>query len=47
MKASELFAMGALILLVFALVTRFIRSSGLGIGIPFHGTGYILPPSNT
>lgn len=45
MKASELFAMGALILLVFALVTRFISSSGLGIGIPFRGTGYILPPS--
>jgi len=45
MKASELFAMGALILLVFALVARFISSSGIGITIPFRGTGYILPPS--
>lgn len=45
MKASELFVISALILLVFALVGRFISSSGLGIAIPFRGTGYVLPPS--
>jgi len=45
MKASELFAISALILLVFALVARFISSSALGIAIPFRGTPYVLPPS--
>lgn len=44
MKASELFAIAALILLVFALVARFISSPSLGIGIPVRGTGYIVPP---
>src|SRR5580700_2983663 len=45
MKASELFVISALILLVFVLASRFFSSSGLGIGIPFRGTGYVLPPS--
>ena len=45
MKASELFAMTALVLLVFALVARFISPSGLGMSIKWRGTGYVLPPS--
>jgi len=45
MKTAELFAIVALILLVFALVERFINPSGLGISIRWRGTGYGLPPS--
>jgi hypothetical protein len=45
MKAAELFVIVALILLVFALVARFINPSGLGISITWRGTGYVLPPS--
>src|SRR5215475_7179904 len=44
MKISELFVIVALILLVFALVARFINP-GLGISIAWRGTGYWLPPS--
>ena len=45
MKAAELFVIVALILLVFALLARFINPSGLGISITLRGTGYVLPPS--
>jgi hypothetical protein len=45
MKATELYVITALILLVFALVARFITSSGLGVSIAWRGTGYVLPPS--
>ena len=45
MKATEMFVMVALILLVFALIARFIGPSGLGISIRWGSTGYILPPS--
>jgi hypothetical protein len=45
MKATELFVIVALILLVLALVARFISPSGLGISITWRGTGYVLPPS--
>jgi hypothetical protein len=45
MKATELFVLVALILLVFALVARFISPSGLGVSIAWRGTGYVLPPS--
>ena len=45
MKATESFVIVALILLVFALVTRFITPSGLGASVTWHGTGYVLPPS--
>jgi hypothetical protein len=44
MKASEMFAMEALILLGFALVARFINTPALGISITWRGTGYVLPP---
>ncbi len=42
MKATEMFVMVAVILLVFALITR---PSGLGVSITWGGTGYVLPPS--
>lgn len=45
MKASELFVISALTLLVFALLPRFISHAGLGISISWRGTGYVLPPS--
>ena len=45
MKASELFVISALILLVFAQVARFIAPSSMGISIHWGGTGYVLPPS--
>jgi hypothetical protein len=45
MKATELFVIVALILLVFALIARFISPSGLGMSIAWRGTGYVLPPS--
>lgn len=45
MKATELFVIVALILLVFALVARFFGPSGLGIAIIWRGAGYGLPPS--
>ena len=45
MKATELFLIVALILLVFALVARLISPSGLGILITWGSTGYVLPPS--
>jgi hypothetical protein len=44
MKTSEMFVIGALVLLGFALVARFINPSGLvGISIPWRGTGYVIP----
>ena len=45
MKATELFVIVALILLVFALLARFISPSGLGVSITWGGAGYVLPPS--
>jgi len=45
MKASEMFVIGALVLLGFALVARSINPSPLGISITWRGTGYVLPPS--
>ena len=45
MKASEMFVMVALILLVFVLTARFISSSALGVSITWASTGFILPPS--
>src|SRR5215467_4695757 len=45
MKATELYVIAALILLVFALVARFITPSGIGVSITWRGTGYALPPS--
>jgi hypothetical protein len=45
MKTPELFVIVALILLVFALVTRFISPSGLGITITWRATAYGFPPS--
>lgn len=45
MKASELFVISALILLVMALVARFSSHSGLGVAITWRGTGYVVPPS--
>ena len=42
MKATEMFVMVAVILLVFVLITR---PSGLGVSITWGGTGYVLPPS--
>jgi len=42
MKATEMFVMVAVILLVFALITR---PSGLGVSITWGGTRYVLPPS--
>jgi hypothetical protein len=43
MKAAEMFSMVALILLVFALIARFISPSTLGVSITWGGTGYELP----
>jgi hypothetical protein len=43
--ATEMFVMVALILLVFALIARFIGPSRLGVSITWGGTGYVLPPS--
>jgi hypothetical protein len=40
-----MFVIGALILLGFALVARFINPSVLGISITWRDTGYVLPPS--
>ena len=45
MKATEMFVVIALILLVFALIARFTSVSSLGVGITWGGTGYSLPPS--
>jgi hypothetical protein len=45
MKATEMFVMVALILLVFALIARFISPAGLGVSITWGNTGYVLPPS--
>jgi len=45
MQASEMFVIGALVLLGFALVARFINPSPLGISITWRGTGFVLPPS--
>jgi len=45
MKATELYVIAALILLVFALVARFITPSGIGVSISWRGAGYVLPPS--
>lgn len=44
MKATEPFVIIALILLLFALVSRFISPSGLGIVVNWRSTGYVLPP---
>lgn len=44
MKVSELFVMSAIILLAFALASRFINSSGVGIDIHLRDTAYVLPP---
>lgn len=45
MKPADLFVTVALILLVFALLARFVISSSLGVSITWGDTGYILPPS--
>ena len=45
MKATEPFVIVALILLVFALFTRFVSPSGLGVSVTWRGSGYVLPPS--
>jgi len=45
MKATDMFVMVALILLVFALIARFISPSHLGVSITWGDTGYVLPPS--
>ena len=45
MKATEMFVVVALILLVFALVARFTSVSSLGVGITWGATLYSLPPS--
>jgi hypothetical protein len=45
-RSSELFAIAALILLLFSLIARFISPSALGISIPWRGTGYVLPPGS-
>jgi len=45
MKPADLFVIVALILLVFALLARFVISSSLGIGITWRGTAYVLPPT--
>jgi hypothetical protein len=44
MKASDLFAITAFVLLGFALVARFINPTPLGISIAWRGTGYVIPP---
>ena len=44
-RSSELFAISAIILLLFALVARFISPPGLGISLPWRGTGYVFPPA--
>ncbi|MGA9473552.1 MAG: hypothetical protein WBV36_13890 [Terriglobales bacterium] len=44
MKVSELFVISAIILLAFALASRFINSSGVGIDIHLRDTAYVLPP---
>jgi len=44
-KPSELFALSALLLLIFALIARFVSPSGLGISIHLGGVAYVLPPS--
>jgi hypothetical protein len=44
-RPSELFVIAALILLGFSLIAGFISPSGLGISVPWRGTGYVLPPS--
>ena len=45
MKATELFVIGAIVLLLFALVARFVHPSGVGVSIIWRGTGYFVPPS--
>jgi len=44
MKATEIFVMVALILLVFALIARFISPSGLGVSITWGDTGMYFHP---
>lgn len=44
-RLSELFVISAIILLVFALLARFVSPSGLGISLPWRGTGYVFPPA--
>jgi len=47
MKATELHVIAALILLVLALVARFITPSGLGLSISWRGADmYFLPVSS-
>ena len=45
MKPAELFVIVALIVLVFALLARFVISPSLGVSMTWRGTGYVLPPS--
>jgi hypothetical protein len=45
-RPSELFLIGAVMLLGFALVERFISPSTLGFSISWHGTGYVFPPAS-
>ena len=45
MKATEMFVMVALVLLVFALIARFISPAGLGVTVTWGSTVYVLPPS--
>ena len=40
MKATEMFVMVAVVLLVFALIARFISPSSVGVSITWGGTGY-------
>jgi hypothetical protein len=45
MKATELFVIGAMILLLFAMVARFVNPSGLGVSVHWGHTVFVLPPS--
>jgi hypothetical protein len=44
MKAPDLFAISAFILLGFKFLIRFINATPLGISIAWRGTGYVIPP---
>ena len=46
MKATDMFAITALALLGFAFIARFIGPTGLGISVPWRGTGYVIPPDS-
>jgi hypothetical protein len=46
MKVSELFVITAMVLLGFALASRFMNPSLLGFSIRWHGTGYVLQPNS-